>query len=159
GWGWAANRIAAGLPGTELLLLAPFLVAQVLCWVFFYDAERAFHDTLAEPDIRPYWTRWAYVGYHIRQNLALVCIPVALLILDKTVRRLVGNASPDWQAFFSGVRIALVLGVFLMMPWLLRLILRLQPLADGPLRQRLLAACQRLRFRCSNILVWNTRGG
>src|SRR5262249_53237407 len=111
GWGWAANRIAAGLPGTELLLLAPILGAQGLCWVFFYDAERAFHDTLAEPDIRPYWTRWAYVGYHIRQNLALVCIPVALLILDKTVRRLVGNASPDWQAFFSGVRIALVLGV------------------------------------------------
>src|SRR5262249_31183013 len=30
---------------------------------------------------------------------------------------------------------------------------------EGPLRQRLLAASRRLRFRCSNLLVWNTHGG
>jgi STE24 endopeptidase len=44
-------------------------------------------------------------------------------------------------------------------PLFLRLFLGLRPLPDGPLRQRLNATAQRLGFRFSNILVWNTRHG
>src|SRR5947209_3357381 len=49
GWGWVVSSpLAAGfladLPGTELLVLAPFLVALVLSWAFFYDVEKALHD-------------------------------------------------------------------------------------------------------------------
>ncbi len=53
----------------------------------------------------------------------------------------------------------MALGLVVAMPWLLRLVLGLKPLPDGPLRQRLLAAARRLHFRCSDILLWNTRGG
>jgi STE24 endopeptidase len=45
------------------------------------------------------------------------------------------------------------------MPWILRLVLGWKPLPPGLLRQRLQASARRLRFRCSNILVWNTRRG
>jgi len=48
---------------------------------------------------------------------------------------------------------------FTCMPWILRLVLGLQPLPAGPLRTRLLAATRRLNFRCSDILLWNTHGG
>jgi Zn-dependent protease with chaperone function len=41
----------------------------------------------------------------------------------------------------------------------LRLVLGLKPLPAGPLRDRLLATARRLRFRFSNILLWNTNGG
>jgi Zn-dependent protease with chaperone function len=37
--------------------------------------------------------------------------------------------------------------------------LGLRPLPPGPVRARLEAASRRLRFRCSNLLVWNTRSG
>jgi Zn-dependent protease with chaperone function len=53
----------------------------------------------------------------------------------------------------------LALAVFVTMPWILRLVLGLKPLPDSPVRNRLLATAQRLNFRCSNILLWNTRGG
>src|SRR5262249_54874221 len=44
GWGWAVRQFWAWggqpLPGAELLILAPFLTAQLLSWLFFYDADR-----------------------------------------------------------------------------------------------------------------------
>src|SRR5205085_3575288 len=49
--------------------------------------------------------------------------------------------------------------VFVSLPWVLRIALGLEPLPEGPIRDRLLACARRLRFRCSDILVWNTRGG
>jgi STE24 endopeptidase len=45
------------------------------------------------------------------------------------------------------------------MPWVVRLALALKPLPAGPLRERLMAASKRLGFRCSDILLWNTRSG
>jgi STE24 endopeptidase len=53
--------------------------------------------------------------------------------------------------------LALLAGVFVGIPWLLRLFLGLRPLPDGPLRRRLLDAARRLHFRCNDILVWDTR--
>ena len=48
GWGWAIREMWSGasapLPGTELLRLAPFFVAQILGWALFYDADRAAHQ-------------------------------------------------------------------------------------------------------------------
>src|SRR5262249_31571104 len=37
-WVWLGGATA---PGTELILLSPFLLGQILTWVFFYDADRA----------------------------------------------------------------------------------------------------------------------
>jgi Zn-dependent protease with chaperone function len=44
-------------------------------------------------------------------------------------------------------------------PWVLRLVLGVRPLPPGPLRDRLEATARRLRFRYSDILLWDTRGG
>jgi Zn-dependent protease with chaperone function len=41
---------------------------------------------------------------------------------------------------------------------MVRLVLGLKPLPPGPARDRLVAAARRLRFRCSEVLLWNTRG-
>ena len=49
--------------------------------------------------------------------------------------------------------------VLMTLPWMVRLALGLKPLPAGPTRDRLMAAARRLRFRCSDILLWNTRGG
>jgi STE24 endopeptidase len=51
------------------------------------------------------------------------------------------------------------LTIFITMPWIVRLVLGLKPLPAGFLRDRLMATAKRLRFRCSDILLWNTRGG
>ncbi|MBI1913197.1 MAG: M48 family metalloprotease [Planctomycetes bacterium] len=169
GYGWAVQELWTrhGRPLPELLLLAPFCVALLLSWTCFYDAERALsgegreaHDEeLAAGHPRKFWSRAAYVGFHFRQNLALVFLPILLLLTEKELRRRFPALNQQWQvqASFVGVGIALV--VFMTMPWILRIVLGLQPLPEGPLRDRLLTAARRLRFRCSDILLWNTRGG
>jgi Zn-dependent protease with chaperone function len=178
GWGWAAEYFwqwgATPLPGTELLVLAPFLVAQFLGWAFFYDADRASHQAAQRLlDLDPFARTWveaerpapppldriSFVVFQARQKLGLVSIPIFLLIAQKELLRRLPEDWQRWQPAVNGAGIAALLAVFLTMPWIIRLVLGLRPLPPGPVRDRLLATARRLRFRCSNILLWNTRSG
>lgn len=181
GWGWAVSQMwhyhGATLPGAELLVLSPFVAAQLLAWTAYYDAERAAyqsaHRLLAETHsggwlelertraVAPasFGSRASYVLFQLRQKLALAFLPVLLLLVAKELQRLFPE---DWQQSIKAVHFlssAPVLIVFAAMPWIVRLVLGLKPLPAGPLRRRLEASARRLRFRCSNILVWNTRNG
>jgi Zn-dependent protease with chaperone function len=180
GWGWAAEHFwrwgPTPLPGTELLVLAPFLVAQLLAWALFYDADRASHraaQRLLDLDpLAPTWTegerpalppafgsRASFVVFLARQRLGLVSIPLFLLIVQKELLRRLPEDWQQWQPAVNGIGIAALVAVFLTMPWIIRLVLGLRPLPPGPVRDRLLTTGRRLRFRCSNILLWNTRSG
>src|SRR5260370_20044297 len=53
GWGWVVQGcldegtpLGAPWPGSQLLILSPFLFGLVVSWFCFYDVERALHDTL-----------------------------------------------------------------------------------------------------------------
>jgi Zn-dependent protease with chaperone function len=183
GWGWSVAELwrkdqNMPLPGAELLILAPFIIAQLLTWTAYYDAERATHQSalrLLSAEGNPgawlelertragtaasFGSRAAYVLFQLRQKLALVFLPVFLLLMQKELQRLFPDTWQNWQKAVNFLGIATVLIVFATMPWIVRLLLDLKPLADGPLRRRLEASARRLRFRCSNILVWNTRNG
>jgi len=172
GWGWAAQELCSVaawkallpgvrstlLPGAELVLVAPLLVSLVLSWFFFYDAERALYDAAhTHVEVRPFWNRWAYIGFHLRQHLAMVLLPVAMLIFMRGLERLL----PDLfdHPWFPAVGGCAVITMIACLPWVLRLVLGLQSLPPGELRDRLLATARRLNFRCSDILLWNTRNG
>jgi STE24 endopeptidase len=182
GWGWAVGQLWRGStsvwPGAELVILSPFVIAQLVAWAAYYDAERAAHRAAhrllaAEPHPgawlelerartatpASFGSRASYVLFQLRQKLALVFLPVLLLLVQKELQRLFPEAWQDWQKAVNFLGIAAVLIVFTVLPWIVRLVLGLTPLADGPLRRRLEASARRLRFRCSNILVWNTRNG
>jgi Zn-dependent protease with chaperone function len=169
GWGWAIHELWDGpdgaLPGSEMLLLAPFLVAQILAWAFFYASEKALYLACrhqpegAVPQRPAFGSRLSYVLFQVRQKLALVFLPVLLLIAQKELLRLFPSAWQEWQNAANYLCVATLAAVVVTMPWLVRLLLGLRPLPAGPIRDRLLAASRRLRFRCSNILLWNTRSG
>jgi Zn-dependent protease with chaperone function len=188
GWGWAVPQFWRWgnfglLPCPELLVIAPFLVGMVLSWLFFYDADRASHqaayqafdlDPLARALLDPkefeatapphdaqrnFGGRWAYVLFQMRQKLALVLLPVGLLLAQKELLRRLNVFGGDWQTAISFAGVGCVLLAFVSMPWVVRLMLGLKPMPPGPLRKRLLATAKRLGFRCSNILLWNTRSG
>jgi Zn-dependent protease with chaperone function len=171
GWGWLiqehfANGSRANedlpplLPGAEILILAPFLVGLVSSFAVFYDLEKALHDQVAEAQPAAlFWQRWPYVAFHARHNLGLACAPLLLMIFVK-------DLPPFFPAWLEdrplGAGILLFGGalcLFVGMPWMVRLVLGLKPLPSCPLRDQLLSCARRLNFRCSNILVWDTRGG
>lgn len=174
GWGWAVQHLCGGdlAAGAEFLVLAPFLAALVASWAAFYEAERSLHGvaaghlktdaihlaTVAAEHDRPCWSRWEYVGFQVRHNLALVIIPVCLLVFVKAADKLLQGVGLVWEVP-GAVGMLIALASFTAIPWVLRVVLGLKPMPAGPLRDRLMATARRLGFRCSNIMIWNTRGG
>jgi STE24 endopeptidase len=177
-WGWTVQRLSGPneplFPGAEFIVLAPLVLGLILSWCCFYSADRAFHEAPVAPHLdrafpqglvqpeparTPFWSRWSHLTFHLRHNLALVCVPVVLIVIVKAIGRLIPNSEANsWQQAASISGMAATGGIFLAMPWVLRVLLALKPLPDGPLRERLVATSRRLHFRSSNILVWNTRG-
>ncbi len=168
------------MPGVKLLIVAPFFVSMLLSWVFAYDADRALYvaahrlleaDPLARTFLdsspafaadpaKDFGGRWSNVAFQARQKLALVFLPVVLLIVQQEAVQLIPDSVQNawaWQLSILGV--VGVAAVLLGLPWMVRLALGLKPLPPGPTRDRLRAAARRLRFRCSDVLLWNTRGG
>jgi Zn-dependent protease with chaperone function len=176
GWGWVVHEWwPAVLPGLEVVTLLPFLLGQVLSWLFFYDADRAacraahlvlesdaFAPTCLEgrqAPPAPFEGRWSYVTFQLRQKLALVFIPVALVIVQQELARRIPSSWLQGPGVVFGTGLVGLATVFVGMPLLIRVVLGLKPMPPGPLRDRLLAAARRLRFRASNILLWNTHSG
>ncbi len=157
GWGYAARECAETLrlaSLTEVIQLAPFLLALVLSWARFYWAERASHELA--PAAEPFAGPWEYLRFQVRHNLLLVVPPVVLTLLFKGV--LVFFPSLEQQDTALAIAgLVLLAGAIVSVPWILRLFLGLRPLPPGPLRDRLRAAARRLHFGFSDVLVWDTR--
>ena len=166
GWGWAVQMLCVIpwnggrllAPGAELVLLLPLIVGLLLSWMCFYGAERALCDT-APPGAgsRPFWGRAGYVGFHLRQNLAMVLVPIVLLVGTKGLSRVWPELFE--HPWFQGVSFLALLVLIGVLPFVLRVLLDFRPMPAGPLRDRLLAVSKRLNFRCSDIMLWNTRNG
>ena len=103
GWGRVASfplgdEARGSPPGVELLILSPFLLGLGLSWALFYDVEKALHRAHPAPVGGPsFWTRWEYMAFHVRQNLALVMVPVLLVIAVKHMPRLFPDAGEKSQ--------------------------------------------------------------
>jgi STE24 endopeptidase len=182
-WSWD-GRGASPIVGVKVLTLAPFFVSLLLTWVFAYDADRSlFLAAYRQPDGDPFARafldggpaapvtpiraaakefggRWSYVAFQARQKLALVFLPVLLLVAQQEISLQIDEKfQSEWAWQLSAAAIVGVLAVMASLPWMVRLALGLKPLPPGPTRDRLMAAARRLRFRCSDVLLWDTRGG
>jgi Zn-dependent protease with chaperone function len=157
GWGWTGKEYLATqaglLPGRELLLIAPFFSVLIFAWTRFYDVECATHREESN-----FPGRWSHLGLQLRHNLLLVLPPLLLFLIQETVLFLLPELGrQDYVVPMAIFAACLVAGIFITIPWLLRVVLGLRPLAEGPLRTRLLETARRLKFRCNDILLWNTR--
>lgn len=162
GWGWAVKFELLGMwsPLVKPAILGPYLLGLILAWVFFYDADRAAHDSLWRSEERPYLTRAEYLGLQVRHNLLLLIPPLLLMMIQEVLQSLF-PALEDPE-HFPVVNLVVMIGLLalsiLLMPLILRAFLGLKPLPAGELRDRLCATAERLRFRFSDVLVWNTSG-
>jgi STE24 endopeptidase len=171
GWGWVvqtlltpgpspADRIGQArtlessvsmYPGSELVILLPYVLMVLASWTLFYDADRAIQGTGRADRL---WSRWAYVGFRARQSLAFVAAPLVLMMTMRALQ----FAYPDqeWDWLVQAIGLAMLPLMVIVFPFILRAVWGLKPLPDGTLRRQLVVAAERLKFRCSNILVWNT---
>lgn len=163
GWGkvlldWWIDNVPAvlrtddNLPGFQIGLLAPFFLALLAAWERFYGVERTAFE-LAHPD-DPFLPKWAYLLMQIRHQFFLVLPPILLMLVLQCLYLFFAADKSDLPAFLM---LGILAAALILMPILLRLFLGLKPLPPGPLRERLENTAQRLGFRFSNVLVWNTR--
>jgi len=137
-----------GVLARDVALLVPVLVMALTVMAFQHRFEyRQGRVSLA---LGPYlWLRF-------RVELAIILVPWLALVLLTGATSLAFEGSElagVAEAIAAG---AVVVGVVVLSPVLLRVIWSTSSLPSGPLRQRLDALCRRERFRCQDILVWHT---
>lgn len=164
GRAWVLN-FAPAVP--SLAATVPLIVSCLLTWAALYPIDRAIRQIALEihlfrgQPIRAVWSLRSYLTYNLRHQLLFIFAPMSLILI---VRDVVDAYDARLQRVFRyehtpeillGVATAVVA---LITPALLRRIWITQPLPDGPLRDRLLLLCRRLRMRCREILVWRSGG-
>ena len=151
----------------DLIVLAPFVLSVLVLWVVVYPLERELRgqgwtwlgDVENEPEIG--WRFHAYLDFHVRHYLLVVAVPMMVILFAANLTRGYSTELRAW--FHSGWAPDVLLGVvaagvFLVAPVVLRRIWRTRPLEDGPMRRRLETLCERVGFRCREILVWDSDG-
>jgi STE24 endopeptidase len=107
----------------------------------------------------PHWrSRWSHLDFHLRHHLGVVLVPLFLLVSIQDVVVLFFERSPGRATAELVAAIVGLAGILTLAPLFLRILWRAQPLPPGPLRTRLDALSRRLKFRSSDILIWNTHG-
>jgi STE24 endopeptidase len=156
--GWSKLvRANWGLDGAILLddivVFLPFLMIQLLVWWGLYFADRALQ---IRQGIGVDHGLVRYLVLKSRQSLGLT-LPVILwyVIRRDVIRRLV----PSWeeQEAWEPVEMMLIgLVVLALSPLFVRLAWPTYSLPPGALRRRLERAAERVGFRYTDILVWDT---
>lgn len=147
-WGWRGSILV-----DDALILAPFLLIQLLGWWGLFYGERAVSG-LPAGHVGRRVARHLYLKE--RQALALV-LPVVVIFVARN--DLIDRLWPSWrpQPWAEAVELAVMGSVVLAAsPLFIRLAWPTRPLADGPLRRRLERIARRSGFRCSGVRVWDT---
>ncbi len=160
GWGWLVKaglaRESFDVPGIDFVVLSPLLGGLLLTWAAYYPLEKTLAATGPLPGADTLPGFWTYLVLQVRHNFLLALPPLLLMFVQQVLFALWPGLQQD-QWLLPAVAAGLLGAMYVGITWLLRLILNLKPLPDGPLRQRLLATARRLGFRFNDILVWDTR--
>jgi STE24 endopeptidase len=161
GLGWVdvvrdGLKLRDGILVDELLILLPYVLAQVVGWWGLYPAERALRPASLAG------LRADGVGRHLllraRQALGMV-LPAALIFsLAQDLARWRWPSMVEEPGFQMGMMAAMGAVVLLLAPAFVRLSWPTRPLPPGPLRDRLERLASRFGFRFSDILIWETGG-
>jgi STE24 endopeptidase len=141
----------------ELLVLLPYLLALLASWWGLYPAESALRPTTEGVARRPTGLR-RHLFLKARQTLGLV-LPAALIFsLGQDLARREFPATADDPGFQMAMMAGMGALVLILAPAFVRLSWPTRPLPSGSLRVRLERLARRFKFRCSDILIWDTDG-
>jgi STE24 endopeptidase len=136
----------------EVLILAPFLLAEVLGWWGLYPAARASRLVSTSRGAGHYLVRKA------RMTFGTILPAILIFWAGNDLARRIFGASVNDPAVQIGVMGVLGLIVLAIAPAFVRLSWPARPLGPGPIRRRLESLAKRYRFRYTDILVWDTDG-
>jgi STE24 endopeptidase len=137
----------------DLVVFLPYLLIQLLIWWGLFFAERSLQ---IRTDSAAAGRLGRYLILRSRQSIGLI-LPVILLFVIR--RDVITRLWPNWDESVWGepIEIALLGSLVLMAsPLFVRLAWPTRPLPPGALRRRLERVAQRVGFRFTDILIWDT---
>ena len=158
--------IGGWLIAPDMLAGLPFLISIILVWAVTYPAYQAIREIALETyvfrgkPVHPVWGLLEYLTYNLRHQVLFIVAPMFLILVareviaayDDRLTKLGGRQFPDFLLGISTACVAIIAPVILRYVW------TTQRLADGPLGDRLVGLCKRLKLRYREILVWRSGG-
>ena len=138
----------------DLLILTPVLLPMVLSWAAFYEVDHALQTGTGGREGEAA-SRRQYLGLHLRHYLGILMLPVLGLLALQDGAELISPGILD-SRYGSLVYGPPIMVLFVLFPVLLRHVWNTWPLIEGPLRERLESAADRVGFQVREILVWHT---
>lgn len=172
------GRHTAGLD--ELILMLPFMLWIIAGYIFIYPADRAIRETMvgqmlaySEP-VHPIWSRWQYVDFQLRFQILLIGVPLFFIVMANDIFEipvikdfLIKCATPIFHSFGlgklvgmmpQGMTAVIAIVIFMISPFLIRIIWKTKPLPDGELRDALTRLARNAQLNYRDILLWPTYG-
>jgi STE24 endopeptidase len=137
----------------DLVVFLPYVLIQLFVWWGLFFAERAFQVRTGSGSAGGLGR---YLVLRSRQSIGLI-LPVVLLYVVR--RDVLTRLWPTWDqsALAVPAEIAILSSLVLMAsPLFVRLAWPTRPLPPGALRRRLERAAERVGFRFTDVLVWDT---
>lgn len=151
----------------EFIAILPPLVGIALTWWVDYPIEKRLRDAMLlgrlDRGLAVHETpkRWPFVWMQMRLQILPLLAPLLLIAAIGEIIRYeaTGIENQDVRFWVSeGATMAAAAGVFIIAPFLARILLSVRRLEDGPLRETLLNVCRAHRVKVRDVLVWNTGG-
>ncbi|MEM7228187.1 MAG: M48 family metallopeptidase [Planctomycetota bacterium] len=150
----------------ECAALLPSMLALLGGWWWHYPLERLLRDAplVRAMDTGRVWyhmpARATYVLQQARTHIMLMLAPLLLIVgANEAVTSLLAHTmtdAPPWVGELASVGATAT--VFLFAPLLARVVLAVEPIASGELRDDLMNVCRAHNIGVRNILVWRTGG-
>ncbi len=151
----------------DILAMLPTLGGFAAIWWIYYPVEQRIRDALLIRSLDqgravfalPGRGRWVLT--QMRLNLLFLLVPILLIVvcaevIDAGATRLSEHAWADWVG--DAVTLLAAVGIVISAPLLTRVVLEVDPMPDGELRQDLLEVCRRHQVSVRDLLVWKTHG-
>ena len=168
--GWLASVrgvVGDGVLLDEVIAIAPPILGVAGTWWVYYPIERRVRDAVMLRKLDrgrvffPPPTRGRYVVAQVRLHLLFLLVPILMILgvaelIDLFISPWEGSAWSVWVS--DGGTLAAALAIVVAAPLVSRLILDLEPVPRGPLRDDLVEVCRAHGVRVRELLVWNTEG-
>ena len=139
----------------DVLILLPFVMAQLAAWTGFYPADRILRAIRVGEDQPPIGLV-RHLILKARRSLGMSLSAYLVIALGQDLARVAWPSSaetPEFQIATMAVMGAVILAFA---PAFVRLSWPTYPMPVGPLRDRLERLSRRFGFRCTDILIWET---
>ncbi len=151
----------------ELLTIAPVVTGIVVTWWLHYPLERRLRDALLVrrldlgQAVFPTPSRGRFVLTQLRMHLLFLLVPMLLIVgAAEVIDAAVGRWGDPRQVGWAGdaATVAAAAAIVVLAPLLARLLLEVEPVPEGSLRDDLERVCRTHDVKVRRLLVWRTHG-